>query len=121
VHVEHLVVRHGLVALLLRGVVWNRPQRIKRRAARIIPWHEQQQTGACVGLVISVKVHPQPAQEHLHLLSIRLVRTDPTCSVEVAEPELSAGWADYHGTAQHAHRAAHLDADNVPLEDMKVR
>ncbi len=66
--VEYLVVGLGLVALLLPGVVLIGSQRIKRRAARIIAWHEQQHTGACGGMVMSVEVHPQPAQEHLHLL-----------------------------------------------------
>ena len=56
--VEYLVVGLGLVALLLRGVVLIGSQRIKRRAARIIAWHEQQHTGACGGMVMSVEVHP---------------------------------------------------------------
>ncbi len=66
--VEYLVVGLGLVALLLRGVVLIGSQRIKRRAAHIIAWHEQQHTGACGGMVMSVEAHPQPAQEHLHFL-----------------------------------------------------
>ena len=56
--VEYLVVGLGLVALLLRGLVLISSQRIKRRAACIIAWHEQQHTGACGGMVMSVEVHP---------------------------------------------------------------
>ena len=66
--VEYLVVGLGLVALLLPGVVLIGSQRIKRRAACIIAWHEQQHTGAWGGMVMSVEVNPQPAQEHLHFL-----------------------------------------------------
>ena len=62
-YVEYLVVGVGLVALLLSVVVWIDAERIKRRAARIIAWHEQQQhTVAWGGMVISVEVNPQATQ-----------------------------------------------------------
>ncbi len=74
-HVEYLVVGVGLVALLLSVVVWIDAERIKRRAARIIAWHEQQQhTVACGGMVISVELNPQATQDHLHLLTTQVVR-----------------------------------------------
>ena len=73
--VEYLVLGMGLAALLLSLVVWFDARRTKRRAARILAWHEQQQhTVERGGMVISVEVNPQPAQEHLHLLSMQVVR-----------------------------------------------
>ncbi len=76
-HVEYLVVGVGLVALLLSVVVWIDAERIKRRAARIIAWHEQQQhTVACGGMVISVELNPQATQDHLHLLTTQVVRAN---------------------------------------------
>ncbi len=75
VQMEYLVVGVGLTALLLSVVVWIDAQRIKRRAAGILAWHEQQQrTVERGGMVISVEVNPQPAQEHLHVLSMQVVR-----------------------------------------------
>ena len=75
---EYLVVGVGLSALLLSVGVWIDAQRIKRRAACILAWHEQQQhTVARGGMVISVEVNPQPAQEHLHVLTMQVVRAHP--------------------------------------------
>ena len=66
----HIVAGLGVASLLLSVVVWIDAQRIKRRAARLIAWHEQQQhTVACGGMVISVEVNPQPTPDHLHLLT----------------------------------------------------
>ncbi len=76
--VEYLVLGMGLTALLLSVVVWLDAQRIKRRAGCILAWHEQQQhTVERGGMVISVEVNSQPAQEHLHLLTRQVVRAHP--------------------------------------------
>jgi len=73
--VEYLVLGVGLSALLLSVVVWLDAQRIKRRAVRILAWHAQQQhTVERGGMVISVEVNPQPAEDHLHLLTRQVVR-----------------------------------------------
>ena len=69
-HGAYLVLGVGVVTLLLSAGVWADAQRIKRRAARIIAFHEQQQhTVERGGMVISVEVNPQPAPDHLHLLT----------------------------------------------------
>ncbi len=74
-HGEYLVLAVAVVALLLSVVVWTDAQRIKRRAARILAWHEQQQhTVERGGMVISIEVNPQLAQEHLHVLTRQVVR-----------------------------------------------
>ncbi len=76
---ESLVVGVGLSALLLSVGVWIDAQRLKRRAACILAWHEQQQhTVERGGIVISVEVNPQPAQEHLHVLTTQVVRARRT-------------------------------------------
>ena len=73
--VEYLVVGVGLTALLLSVGIWIDAQRIKRRAAGIIAWHAQQQhTVERGGMVIAVDVNPQPAQDHLQLLTTQVVR-----------------------------------------------
>lgn len=71
---EYLVLSAGLAALLLSLVVWADARRIKRRAAAIIAWHEQQQhTVEHGGMVISVEVNRQPAPTHLHLQTMQVV------------------------------------------------
>ena len=74
-HLEYLVLGAGLAALLLSVVAWIGAQRIKRRAASIIAWHEQQlRTVERGGMVISVEVNLQPAPDHRHVLTMHLVR-----------------------------------------------
>ncbi len=90
--VEYLVVGLGLVALLLRGLVWSAPSGSSDK------WRRTTCTSCPQG-----------------------IRAHPTCRVAVAEPELIAGWAEYHDAAEHAHRAAPPDACNLPFDDMKVR
>ncbi len=71
----YLVVGVGLVALLLSLGVWFDAHRIKQRAACILAWHAQQQhTVERGGMVISVEVNPQLAQEPLHVLTMQVVR-----------------------------------------------
>ncbi len=73
-YAEYLVLGAGLVALLLSLVVWIRAQRTRRQAWRVLAWQQQQcRTIEQGGMVISVELNPQPARDHLHVLTTQVV------------------------------------------------
>ncbi len=74
-HGAYIVFGIGVASLLLSLVVWRDAHRTKQWAQHVVEWQEQQQrTVEQGGMVISVEVNPQPAQDRLHVLTTQIVR-----------------------------------------------
>ncbi|MDQ5852290.1 MAG: hypothetical protein M3380_09515 [Chloroflexota bacterium] len=67
------------------------------------------------GMVRTVEVNPQPAQDHLHVLTTQVVCVRRRMQSGVTEPELITVWAEDHGVAKYTHQAAPPAARNLRL------